>query len=239
MKIIANYYLKEYTLDIEPSDTILDIKNKLELGNYIIIKRYGKIIKNNETAQDIGLEEGSQITVAIGYTFYVTFDNKKYELQGEGCACCAGGKDRLYHLMAKETGISKEDFNLVHDNVILEREYGLKKTNFTEFDMVLKENIKKIKIKRLNDDKFYIYITYKDLLTYDKLFTLLAESNSRRIFGVDDTDFSEDMAKKYKARKIFMFNGKILDENEDLNKIENLDELIIMTKPKEQEKINE
>ena len=103
--------------------------------------------------------------------------------------------------------------------------------------MVLKENIKKIKIKCGKD--IFIYITYKDLLTYDKLFTLLAESNSRRIFGVDDIDFSEDMAKKYKARKIFMFNGKILDENEDLNKIENLDELIIITKPKEQEKMNE
>ena len=60
--------------------------------------------------------------------------------------------------MAKETGISKEDFNLVHDNVILEREYGLKKTDFTEFDMVLKENIKKIKIKCGKD--IFIYITY-------------------------------------------------------------------------------
>ena len=29
MKIIADYYLKEYTIDVEPSDTILDIKNKL------------------------------------------------------------------------------------------------------------------------------------------------------------------------------------------------------------------
>lgn len=61
MKIIANYYLKKYTLDIEPSNTILDIKNKLDLGNYIIIKYFGRIKKNNETAEDIGLEEGSLI----------------------------------------------------------------------------------------------------------------------------------------------------------------------------------
>lgn len=237
MKIIANYYLKKYTLDIEPSNTILDIKNKLDLGNYIIIKYFGRIKKNNETAEDIGLEEGSHILVRDGYTFYVTFDNKKYELQGEGCTCCGGGKDLLYRLMAKETGISKEDFNLVHDNVILEREYGLKKTDFTEFDMVLKENIKKIKIKCGKD--IFIYITYKDLLTYDKLFTLFAESNSRRLFGVDDIDLSKGMEKRFKTNKIFIFNGKILDENEDLNKIENLDELIIIKKPKEQEKTNE
>ena len=230
MKIIADYYLKEYTIDVEPSDTILDIKNKLiklNLGSYdIVIKRYMlfDVEKNKSTVKDLNLQEGDKIIVRNGYEFYVNFDNKKYELQGEGCACCKD-KELLYKLMENYTGISREDFNLVHDGIILEREFGLKKTYKSEFDMILKDNIKKLKIKMHNNN--YFYITYKDSLTYDKIFKLLAESCSRRLFG---GEILKGIVEKFRLNKKLIINGKIINENDDFNKIENHDEIILISK---------
>ena len=230
MKIIVDYYLEKHTIEVEPSDTILDIKNKLNYitsTDHFIIRKslYSDISGNEVTVKELCLKEGDKILLRNGYCFYINFDNKKYKLEGEGCACCK--RDLLYNFMACTTGISKEDFNLVNDGIILERNLGLKKFYKKEFDLVLKENVKKVKIKYKDS---YLYITYKDSLTYNEFFKLFVESHSRKLFGGEIVGNIEKLQQRFKSEINLIINGKIINENDNLNEIENLDEIIMISK---------
>ena len=239
MKITIYFYGKSYDLYVEPTDTILQLKEKLkDILNYydnILIKYCNRYLDydENKTISNCNIKEGDTLLVLQGNKFIITFEDKKYQYLHSGCPCCGGPKDMLYEFMKKETGISKDDFDLVHDSIILDKEYGLRKDFFNEFTMKVKKNYKKIKIKDCSNNKEVkeLYYYYTDSVDFEKIVDLILNKTIFKEVFIDTKDSFFMKVKENCIRKMdFVFNGKILDENTNLNEIYNLNEISIERK---------
>ena len=241
MKIEIRFYGKIYDLYVEPTDTILQLKEKIkDILNYyynILIKYFNSYLDydENKTISNCNIKEGDTLLVLQGNMFTITFEDKKYQYLHSGCPCCGGPKDMLYEFMKRETGISKDDFDLVHDSIILDKEYGLRKDFFNEFTMKVKKNYKKIKIKDCMHSKEIkeLYFYYTDSIDYEKIVDLIIFKNfscfKEVLIDTKDSFFLK-LKENYKSKNYLIFNGKILDENTNLNEIYNLNEISIERK---------
>ena len=242
MKIEILFYGKSYDINLEPTDTILQLREKLkEILNYgtdILIKYNNSYLDydENKTISECKIQEGHTLLVLQGNIFTITFEDKEYKYLHPGCPCCGGPKDMLYEFMMNETGIPKDDFDLVHDSIILDKEKGLKQDFFHEFTMKVKKNYKKIKIietyyKEIKE----LYIYYTDSINYEKIVDFIIIKHFFKeglIYTEQANDFLEEMRKKFYSKMDLIFNGKILDQNTNLNEIDNLNEISVERKNK-------
>ena len=246
MKINLKYENKLYSLDVEPSYTIEDIKKKateipdLPHLSYLTPDRFylyycTKLLEDNRTLSLYSLGENCTLTIATGYCYYINFDGEIYKKKGLGCSCCGGAGD-LFGFMEKLTGIPREELYVVNGTEkIFDKDFNVKIFQLEEYKFNSKNPYKKIKIKLEDKEEFYIYYTKE--LTYDKLFELIAK---RHFIFIGFINYTEEMAQQIKkifiSKKQIIFNGRIIDENEDLNKIENLNEITVVRKEKKEVK---
>ena len=227
---IDSFY-KTNLMKVEQSVSILELKKKVkELQKLnqpldeLFILFDGKILEDNRTLADYNITELSSIFIRSGYCYNIIYEGIKYQKKGPGCHCCGGD---IFGFMERETGIPKELFYI--DNVpekIESKDFNIQKTYLKEYIMKTKENMKKIKIKK-DDHEFYVY--YCEPLNYDKLYELIIERFFAKIgFGKPPPHLKE----KWKSKTNLIFGDRIIDENEDLNKLENLNELTLIRKKK-------
>ena len=219
-------------IKVDQSDSILEVKKKIkELQKLnqpldeLFLSFSGMALEDNKTIADYNLTEYNTIRISSGYCYNIIYDGIKYQRRGPGCPCCGGGN--IFKFMEKETGIPKELFYI--DNVpekIESKDFNIIETYLKEYIMKTKKNMKKIKIKK-DDKEFYVY--YWESLNYDKLYELIIERFFAKI-GLFKPPTS--LKEKWKSKTELMFGDRIIDENEDLNKLENLNELTVIRKKK-------
>ena len=210
---------KKIILDVEPYETIMDIKEKIKDEEDVYLEKQNlffarKQLEDDRTLEDYNIKSDSIIhlvTKTGGIIFKIKFEDKIFKTE-KWCPCCKKGKD-LKEFMNKKTKISINNFELICDEKTLEDNISLEQqivnVNDNYIDMVLK-NINLI-IKSNDDVKFEI----------------ICENNST-IYKV-----KEIIKDKYKNLDNFflIYKFKILIDSKMLKDygIKNKSELIIAT----------
>ena len=209
-------YSKTITLEVEPTDTIENVKLKIQDKEGIdprkqILKYHERRLDYGEL-KDYGVYKESTLYLEIKYTgtaFNIYYRDDIYTTP-ECCPGCANGR-YLKEFMAKETGINIELIELVHDWLILDENISLQEQQLNEnsnIQMVLK-NVKKIKIT-CDDEEFDIYC--KKPLKLNEIKDLI----KKKVKDLKDFDLEH--------------GSTIFDEKEDLNSWGSLFEMTVIRK---------
>ena len=231
---IRNKFYKYYDLDVEPSDTIENIRAKIvdrdggDPDNFSLFFA-GKMLEDNRTLADYNIQKES--IIEVGYLFKLNFEGVTYKKAGLGCPCCGGHGD-LFGFISSKTGISREELYLVNGSeIILDKDFDVRKYGFEEY--FFKSNSNKI-IKIKFEDKQFApqFFAYRpEKLDYDILLESIAKGYISNFLNWPANDkMLERFKVKLYTKHNLIFNGKIIDQSEDLSKIENLNEIIIVSK---------
>ena len=210
---------KKITLEVEPSETIKEIREKikkeeegiyLENQNLVFARRQ---LEDDRTLEDYNIKNDSiihSVTKTGGIIFKIKFENKIFKTE-KWCPCCKKGID-LKEFMNKKTGNEKDNIELKFNNNIIEDDLSLEvqKINDNDFiDMILKKI--KLIIKKSNKEK-------NEIICENNLNILnLKEKIKDKIKNLD--------------KFILVYNYKILNDEKFLNdyKIQNKSEIMIIT----------
>ena len=138
---------KKIILEVEPSETIMEIKEKIkkeEEGIYLenqnlVFAR--KQLEDDRTLEDYNIKNDSiihSVTKTGGIIFKIKFENKIFKTE-KWCPCCKKGIN-LKEFMNKKTGNEKDNIELKFNNNIIEDDLSLEvqKINDNDFiDMIL------------------------------------------------------------------------------------------------------
>lgn len=237
---------KWFTLDVEPSDTIEEVKKKiLEIPEFsflsldtLYLNFWTKYLYYDDwTLKDYCIGENCTLYLCQGYCFYINFEGKKYKKKGPGCSCCGGHGD-LFGFISSKTGISREELYLVNGSeIILDKDFDVRKYGFEEY--FFKSNSNKI-IKIKFEDKQFApqFFAYRpEKLDYDILLESIAKGYISNFLNWPANDkMLERFKVKLYTKHNLIFNGKIIYQSEDLSEIENLNEIIVVKKDSNEDK---
>ena len=235
---ISNYRVER--LVVEPSDTIDVLRKKIEdnrIGcvgsNYSLFFR-SKELEDNRTLADYNIWKDD--IIYIGYMFILNFEGEIYKKSGLGCYCCGGHGD-LFGFLSYKTNIPREKLYLINGSEkIFDKNFDVRKYEFIEYFFATDLDIVKIKVKFLGKKEFFVFLNKE--LNYVDLYESIAKCFFATIY-IYNQDILTD--KEYNnnieiligrlSNRYFhlVFNGKIIDE-EDLSKIENLNEINVVRK---------
>ena len=199
-------YQKTITLEVEPSDTIENVKFKIQdkegIKPHKQILKYSHYRLDNDSEILSKYNIGKESTLYLekrntGTAFTIIYRGNIYTTP-EWCPGCANGL-RLKEFMAKETGIEIDLIELIHDWVIIDEKVSLDEQQLDEnsdIQMVLK-NVKKIKIT-CDNEQFDIYC--RKPLKLNEIKDLIR----KEVIDLKDFDLAHD--------------SSVFDENYDLNR---------------------
>jgi hypothetical protein len=231
--IIEDRNYRKLYFDVEPSDTIFNVKSKIidrtgyDYDEFCLYFK-GEYLGENHTLADYNIQKES--ILRCGYQYNLIFEGKYYKKTGTGCAYCHGD---LFGFIAEKTGIPREELYLVNGSEkILDKDFNIKECTLKEYYFIKKDS-KIIKIKMPSNNCFYISVSKE--LDYYKLIELIAKNHFNYFNIIDDQKymkFKENLLKNFNL----ILNGRIIDEKEDLNEIGNVTKIEVIRKTKNLDK---
>ena len=98
------------------------------------------MLQNNRTLADYNIQKEYTIDVSK-----LNFEGKIFEKAGLGCVCC--NNPDLFGFISSKTGIPREDLYLINDSeIILDKDFDIKKHYFNEYFFKINQQINKNKI---------------------------------------------------------------------------------------------
>ena len=211
---------KKIILDVEPSETIMEIKEKIKDEEDVYLENQNfffarKQLEDDKTLEDYNIKKDSIIHLVTrtgGIIFKIKFEDKIFKTE-KWCPCCKKGKD-LKEFMNKKTKININNFELkfngktIEDNISLDQQI-IENNNDNYIEMILKKII--LIIKKNDNEKFKIFC--ENNLTIIKVKEIIKDK-------YNDLDYF-----------FLIYKYKILQNSKMINdyKIKNESELIIAT----------
>ena len=237
---IRNRNYKFYDLEMEPNDSIEKLRLKIadrdgEKSDSFSLMFNSKMLEDNKTLADYNIHEGSFIFV--GFLYKINFYGVIYKKGGIGCGCC-GGRGDLFGFLSSKTGIPRNELYLVNGKEkIRDKDFDIEEYYFEEYIFKTHDPNKIIKII-CEDKQFFVYRPKK--IDYNILYESIAKGYYRSVLDIPDNDNDDEKFKSVKQNLLMkydlVFNGKIIDKNEDLRKIENLKEIALVEKKSNEDK---